>query len=61
MADGSLKVIPYMQEDFIKVVEPVIKWLNDNVHPHHTVIITGTHAELLEGELSHVTEKFVKD
>jgi hypothetical protein len=31
---------------------PLIKWLAENVHPHHTAIVTGTGAELLQGELS---------
>lgn len=35
--------------DFTDVVRPVIKWLNDNCHPHVTVIITPTNAELTEG------------
>lgn len=47
--------------EFIKLVEPVIKWMNDNTHPHHTIIITHTHAELLEGEMAHATTKFLKD
>ena len=36
-------------EDFEEIVRPVIKWLNDNYHPHVTVIITPTGAELVEG------------
>lgn len=36
-------------EAFEAVTRPVMKWLNDNVHPHHTVIITPVNAELLAG------------
>lgn len=49
------------RDQFIKACKPVIKWMNDNVHPHHTVIITHTDAELLEGEIAYRTEKFLKD
>lgn len=35
--------------EFEQVVRPVIKWLNENMHPHVTVIVTPTNAELLEG------------
>ena len=40
----------------------LIRWLCEHVHPHHTIIITPTSAELLSGErsLGRVTE-YVKD
>ena len=45
-----------MTDDEIKKFEeaarPMIKWLCENVHPHHKVIITPTSADLLEGECS---------
>ncbi|WP_223497871.1 hypothetical protein [Serratia sp. JSRIV001] len=34
---------------FEEAAKPLIKWLAENVHPHHTVIVTSTNAELLEG------------
>lgn len=48
--------------DFEKAVEPLIKYLCDNYHPHVTVIVTPTGAELLEGKEStgEITE-FIKD
>ena len=39
-------------EEFEALARPMIKWLNDNWHPHVTVIITPTSAELLSGECS---------
>lgn len=53
--------IEKMQHEFKSVVEPVIKWMNENCHPHHTILITHTHAELLEGEMAHHTEKYLVD
>jgi hypothetical protein len=40
------------QIDFESVVRPVLKYLCDNHHPHTTIIITPTTAELFEGQKS---------
>jgi len=37
------------RDEFENLARPVIKFLNDNCHPHVSVIITPTNAELLEG------------
>lgn len=50
-----------MNPEFIKAVEPAIKWLNENCHPHTMILIDGTRAELLEGQMTHRTEEFIKD
>lgn len=49
------------QTSFEQAAEPLIKWLAENVHPHHTVIVTATGAELLQGEKHHQTDKFLVD
>ncbi|EHC90794.1 hypothetical protein LTSESEN_1772 [Salmonella enterica subsp. enterica serovar Senftenberg str. A4-543] len=48
-------------DGFEKAVEPLIKWLAENVHPHHHVIVTSTGAELLMSERVHNTDKYLKD
>ena len=35
--------------EFETVARPVIKWLNDNCHPHVTVILTPGGVTLTEG------------
>ncbi|MGE4944095.1 hypothetical protein [Yersinia enterocolitica] len=35
------------QISFEEASKPLIKWLAENVHPHHTVIVTSTGAELI--------------
>lgn len=48
--------------NFDSVVMPVIKYLCENHHPHVTVIITPTNAELLEGlKTTRQIMDFVKD
>lgn len=49
------------QESFKEAAKPLIKWLAENVHPHHTAIVTSTGAELMMGEMSFPTEEFLKD
>jgi len=37
------------RKEFEEKVRPVIEWLNDNCHPHVTVLIDCTNAQLMEG------------
>jgi len=48
-------------EQLEEVVKPVMEWLSNNCHPHTTVIIDVTNAELVEGIATVVTQEFVKD
>jgi hypothetical protein len=36
-------------EEFRKATMPLMKWLNDNCHPHYSVIVESGVAELVEG------------
>jgi len=47
--------------DFEQAARPLIKWLSENVHPHHTAIVTNDSAELLEGAQTVRTNEFIKD
>jgi len=49
------------RKEFEKVTEPVIKWLNENCHPHVEVLIGPGRAELLEGVMVLTTDKYIKD
>ncbi len=49
------------QRSFEDAAKPLIKWLAENVHPHHSVIVTSTHAELLEGQMVCKTDEFLRD
>lgn len=46
---------------FIEAANHLIKWLNENCHPHHSVIVTPDSAELLEGQIGHKTDEYIKD
>ena len=36
-------------EEFDKITKPLREWLGSNYHPHTTIILTSTSAELVEG------------
>lgn len=46
--------------EFERIAKPVIEWMNNNCHPHTTVVITTTTAELSEGIATVYTEEFIK-
>ena len=50
-----------VSKTFEEAVEPLMKWISENQHPHTTVIVTGTTAELFEGVQSHLTDEFIVD
>jgi len=39
-------------KEFEQLARPMIQYLCENYHPHVTVVITPTNAELLEGQMS---------
>lgn len=49
-------------EEFEAAARPLMKYLAENHHPHHTAIVNSSHAELLEGVRStaQITE-YIKD
>ena len=49
------------QKSFEVAVEPAIKWLCDNAHPHTKIIVDCTSAELVEGCMCFLTDKHVRD
>ena len=49
------------RKEFEGIVRPLIKWLNDNTHPHVHVVVDNTTAELSEGISCFRTEEYWKD
>ena len=48
-------------EEFQEAVKPLVKWLNENCHPHVTVVVDCGSAELMEGIRRVVIEDYIKD
>ena len=49
------------RKEFEELAKPLVKFLNENCHPHVTVIITPTSIELLEGLCAAPVTEFIKD
>ena len=49
------------RDQFEAVTRPVIEFLNNNCHPHVTVVIDPTSAELSQGVCAFTTMDYVKD
>ena len=49
------------QSEFETAAIPLIKWLNENCHPHVVVIVETDGAQLFEGVCSFRTQKYIKD
>lgn len=45
----------------LELAKPLIKYLNDEYHPHCKIIIDTDSVELLEGVEASVTREFIKD
>lgn len=48
-------------EELKKAAAPLIKFINDNCHPHVKAIVETDRVELLEGVALEITHEFIKD
>ena len=46
---------------FVDLVKPLIKYLNDNQHPHATIFITTDSAQIFEGKMCYFDDKYIRD
>lgn len=49
------------RQDFEELARPLVKWLNENYHPHVVVHIEPTGAQLYEGIIGVPVMDFIKD
>lgn len=49
------------RQAFEKAARPLIEWLAQNMHPHSTVIVNATTAELLDGVCVFRTDDYLVD
>jgi len=49
------------RDEFEAITRVLVKWLNDNMHPHSHITVTTTTAELSEGVTAFQTYDYVKD
>ena len=48
------------QQTMLDAAKPLIKWLNENCHPHCTAKVDQVSVELLEGIATNRTEEFLE-
>ena len=48
-------------DQMLEAAKPLIKWMNDNCHPHCTARVDQVSVELTEGVATNRTEEFLKD
>ena len=48
-------------KDFVFVSRFLIQHMAENYHPHHTAVVDGSRAELLEGQTAFATEDYIVD
>ena len=46
-------------DEMFEAAKPLIKWLNENCHPHTKAIVNSTTVEVLEGVMMQKTEEFL--
>ncbi len=49
------------RQEFEQLARPLIKFLNDNGHPHMHIVITTSDAEISEGVTAFSTDEYIKD
>lgn len=56
-----MKLEGKLKKEFEQIVKPLIKFLNDNCHPHAVVVVSCTDAELSEGIYNFHTEEYLRN
>jgi len=48
-------------QEMLEAAKPLIKWMNENCHPHCTAHVDQMQIELTEGIATNKTDEFLKD
>lgn len=51
----------HCHEEFNKAVRPLMEFLGKNCHPHMKAIVDCGSAELVEGQMSYMTDDFIQN
>lgn len=47
--------------EMLEAAKPLIKWLNENCHPHCKAVVTNRTIELMEGIAANLTDEYLRD
>ena len=56
-----MKLTKEQFEEMLEVAKPLMKWMNENCHPHCECTVDQTHVKLVEGIATNKTDEFIKD
>ena len=49
------------KDEFVRITNELIAWMNKNCSPHQTIIVDNMHAEVLEGCLANYNDSYIRD
>mgnify|MGYP003109267298 CR=1 FL=1 len=55
-----MRLTEKQDKEFHSLTGQLIKWLNENSHPHTHIVVTTNTAELSEGVCAYTNDEFVK-
>ncbi len=58
---ANMTLNPQQQTELLDAAKPLIKWLNDNCHPHCEATVDTSSVEIKEGVAILKTIEFIKD
>lgn len=56
-----MRITEQQNKEMLEAAKPLIKWLNENCHPHCAARVDQNTIELTEGIASNRTDEFLKD
>lgn len=56
-----MKLKEEQTNEMVELAKPLVKWMNDNLHPHTVIIIETNGVQLLEGIIGHPITEFIVD
>lgn len=56
-----MTLTPEQEKALLEAAKPLMKWLNENAHPHCTVQVDQVSVELVEGICAQTTHEFLKE
>jgi hypothetical protein len=58
---GNMIITEEQSASMLEAAKPLIKWMNENCHPHCTALVDQMRIELVEGVATNATEEFLRD
>lgn len=59
--ESTMLTTEKQRDEFEQLARPLMKWINDNFHPHASIIVTNDRAEVVEGFVAFTTNEYVPD